>query len=151
MKQVKGDLIKLAEAGEFDAIIHGCNCFCNMGAGIAKTIKQKYPNAYTADLSTRKGDESKLGTYSFSDEGKFVILNAYTQYNWGGRKGTVNADYKAIRSVFRSIRNTFSGSSLRVGYPMIGAGLAGGDWDIISNIIDQELKVLDHTLVIWDK
>lgn len=35
----------------------------------------------------------------------------------------------------------------RIGYPRIGAGLAGGDWSIIGAIIDEELHGLDHTLV----
>jgi hypothetical protein len=32
---------------------------------------------------------------------------------------------------------------------MIGAGLAGGDWEIISAIINEELYGEDHTLVIY--
>jgi O-acetyl-ADP-ribose deacetylase (regulator of RNase III) len=55
MKKVKGDLIKLAKEGAFDLIIHGCNCFGTMGAGIARTIKSQFPVAYTADLDTKKG------------------------------------------------------------------------------------------------
>jgi len=38
---------------------------------------------------------------------------------------------------------------MRIGYPLIGAGLAGGDWTIISAIIDEELKGEDHALVIY--
>ena len=38
----------------------------------------------------------------------------------------------------------------RIGYPLIGAGLAGGDWAVISEIIDQELVDVDHTLVEFD-
>lgn len=34
-QEIKGDLIKLALQGKFDVIAHGCNTFCNMGAGIA--------------------------------------------------------------------------------------------------------------------
>ena len=66
MKTIQGDLIKLAVAGEFDVIVHGCNCFCTMGAGIAKTIKQKFPTAYQADLATIKGDKTKLGAVSYT-------------------------------------------------------------------------------------
>ena len=44
--KIKGDLIKLAIKGDFDVIIHGCNCFCTMGAGIAKSIKTAFPEAY---------------------------------------------------------------------------------------------------------
>jgi O-acetyl-ADP-ribose deacetylase (regulator of RNase III) len=33
-----GDLLALALAGEFDAIVHGCNCHCTFGRGIAAAI-----------------------------------------------------------------------------------------------------------------
>ena len=55
------------------------------------------------------------------------------------------ADYDAIRSVFRLVKQQFSG--MTIGYPLIGAGLAKGDWTIISSIIDEELIGEDHTLV----
>ncbi|MBB6613161.1 macro domain-containing protein [Pontibacter sp. Tf4] len=151
MKTVKGDLVKKALRNEFDLIIHGCNCFCTMGAGIAKTIKQEFPEAYKADLATSKGDKSKLGSISSADitvNGKNLkVVNAYTQYEWRG-KG-VKADYEAIRSAFKAIKENFSG--LRMAYPAIGAGLAGGNWEIISQIINEELAGEDHTMVIFDK
>ena len=149
-KQIKGDLIKLALNGEFDVIVHGCNCFCIMGAGIAKSIKQVFPQAYAADMKTVKGGKSKLGSYSSSaiviDDKEFTVINAYTQYHW---RGTGNkADYKAIRSVFSLIKKNYAG--MRIGYPLIGAGLAGGDWNVISGIIKTELTGEDHTLVLFN-
>ncbi|WP_105201574.1 macro domain-containing protein [Pseudoalteromonas sp. T1lg10] len=147
MKIVEGDLIKLALAGEFDVIIHGCNCFCTMGAGIAKAIKAEFPEAFKADLDTEKGSKQKLGTYSQASverNGKAItIINAYTQFNGHGRG--VKADYEAIQSVFSRLKKEFSGS--RFGYPLIGAGLAGGDWNVISQIIETELAGENHTLV----
>lgn len=59
LKIMHGDLIKLALTGDFDVIVHGCNCFNTMGAGIAKTIKQTFPEAYQADLKTEKGSKQK--------------------------------------------------------------------------------------------
>lgn len=151
MKKVKGDLIEKAIDGEFDLIIHGCNCFCTMGAGIAKTIKQRFPQAYETDLKTKKGDISKLGTISSAEidtnKGKLTIVNGYTQFNWKGNGK--KADYDAIRNVFKTVKEKFSG--LRIGYPAIGAGLAGGDWRIISEIIDEELNGEDHTFVEYGK
>ena len=132
MNKVKGDLIKLAMEGKFDVIVHGCNCFCTMGAGIAKTIKQKFPEAYQADLKTEKGDKLKLGKITWSEtetlNGKLIIINGYTQYDWRG--SGIKADYKAIREVFKKVKEQFSG--LRIGYPAIVAGLAGGEWNVIS-------------------
>ncbi|MCX2680146.1 macro domain-containing protein [Galbibacter sp. EGI 63066] len=151
MKTIQGDLIELALDGEFDLIVHGCNCFCTMGAGIAKTIKLKFPKAYEADLKTGKGDRPKLGKLSFAEielpNGKLTVVNAYTQYHWrgSGRK----ADYDAIREAFKKIKESFSG--LRIGYPAIGAGLAGGDWNVISKIIAEELDGEDHTFVEFKK
>jgi O-acetyl-ADP-ribose deacetylase (regulator of RNase III) len=151
MKIIKGDLIKLAIEGEFDVIVHGCNCFCTMGAGIALTIKQNFPTAYKADLSTAKGDKSKLGTFSFATipigDKTLTVINAYSQYHWKGTGG--KADYNAIKSIFQAIKQQYSG--LRIGYPAIGAGLAGGNWQTISNIIDEELIDEDHTFVVFDK
>jgi len=58
-------------------------------------------------------------------------------------------DYDAIRTVFKQIKAQFSG--LRIGYPAIGAGLAGGDWVIISQIIEEELEGENHTFVEYHK
>lgn len=147
MNTVKGDLIKLALNGDFDLIIHGCNCFCAMDAGIAKSIKLNFPQAYEEDLKTEKGDKNKLGTVSSvvitTEKGLLTVVNAYTQYHYAGvgRK----LDYNALRKAFKAVKKSFSGK--KIAYPAIGAGLAGGDWNIISKIIEEELAGEDHTFV----
>jgi len=147
MRTIRGDLLQLALDGAFDAIVHGCNCQCVMGKGIALTIKQRFPEAYAADLATGKGDRSKLGTISVArierGERTFHVVNGYTQFHWQGRG--VKADYEAIRNVMKALKARFSGR--RIGYPKIGAGLAGGDWAVIASIIGEELSGEDHTLV----
>lgn len=148
MKTIHGDLLALAADGVFDVIVHGCNCQCTMGAGIAKSIKAQFPAAYSADLQTQKGSRDKLGTIStatveFENGHELTIVNAYTQYHWRGRG--VLVDYDAVRSAFRQIKIQFSGR--RIGYPRIGAGMAKGDWNVISKIISEELSGEDHTLV----
>ena len=55
MKIVAGDLLQLALDDHFDVIIHGCNCFCTMGAGIAASIRLEFPEALSADADTKKG------------------------------------------------------------------------------------------------
>ncbi|MER8975807.1 MULTISPECIES: macro domain-containing protein [unclassified Mesorhizobium] len=146
MQTVRGDLLQLALDGTFDVIVHGCNCQCQMG-GIALSIKQRFPEAYAADCATLKGDPAKLGSLSVAeikrDSRIFHVVNGYTQFHWQG-KG-VKADYQAIRKVMQAVKGRFTGK--RIGYPKIGAGLAGGDWEIIGSIIDDELAGEDHTLV----
>jgi len=144
---IQGDLLTFAKQGKFDLIIHGCNCQCQMGKGIALLIKQQFPEAYRADCATAKGDAAKLGTISvaevFRSDFKFIIVNGYTQLHWRG--AGVKVDYDAIRGVMRMVKQRFAGT--RIGYPKIGAGLAGGDWQVISAIIDEELSGEDHTCV----
>ena len=147
MKVVSGDLIQLAKNGEFDLIVHGCNCFCTMGAGIAKGIKAAFPAAYKADRVTLRGDRAKLGMCSAAeverDVGPLIVVNAYTQFDYRGSGPKV--DYDAVRSCFRWIKQQHSGK--RIGLPKIGAGLAGGDWERIARIIEEELEGEDVTLV----
>ena len=147
MKELQGDLISLALGGQFDTIVHGCNCFCTMGGGIAKAIRLHFPKAYAADLTTAPGDRDKLGTYSATTVVRhgheLTVVNAYTQYHFQGTG--VLVDYPALRQVFSAIAEAFAGT--RIGYPKIGAGLAGGDWAVIAAIIDEELAGEDHTLV----
>ena len=147
MNTITGDLLRLAFDGRFDVIVHGCNCQCTMGKGIAASIKQHFPEAYAADLATPRGDRAKLGTFSAAEihrpPAHFTVVNAYTQFHYRG--AGVRADYDAIRTAFAAIKRQFTGR--RIGYPRIGAGLAGGDWSIISKIIDDELAGEDHTLV----
>lgn len=147
MEIVHGDLIQLTLDGHFDVIVHGCNCHGSMDAGIAKAIRATWPAAYEADLATPRGDRNKLGTISAAEiataDGSWTVVNAYTQFDWQGDPPL--ADYDAIRRAFGVIRKRYTGR--RIGYPRIGAGLAGGDWDVIAAIVDEELAGEHHTLV----
>jgi len=145
MNIIKGNIIDLAP--QFDVLIHGCNCFHKMGAGVAKDIATKYPQALTVDKKTIYGERKKLGTYSFVIIDNLIIVNAYTQYYYG-RQHQKNIDYQAVRNVFRKIKIEFFDK--RICYPKIGSGLAGGDWNVISKIIDEELNGLDHTLIEYE-
>lgn len=162
MKIIKGDLLQLAVDGEFDAIVHGCNCFNAMGKGIALSIKNRFPEAYAADCKTKKGDKSKLGTYSFAnikrqDGTEFTIFNAYTQYTYWDRSVPVLFDYNAFRDVLGRIKGIdysmyhLGEVCMRWGFPLIGCGLAGGDKDKVLKMIETTLATCNVTVVEFDK
>lgn len=145
MKYITGDLIELARNGTFTVIGHGCNCHCQMGAGIAKQIRNECLEAYMADRYTIPGDKSKLGSMTCatisprnSSEHSYIVCNLYTQYDY--TKTKIDVDYAALRHSMICLRNEFKNH--KIGLPMIGAGLAGGDWAIIEKIIQEELE--DH-------
>ncbi len=125
--------------GTEDIIVHGCNCKCAMGAGIAKQIREKYPEVYQADQDTLWGDKNKLGKYSYvrsAEDGKLVI-NAYIQYDYTRDK--VDVDYNAVREVMIKINRDFPEPDT-IAMPKIGCGLAGGDWNIISKILEETFR-----------
>jgi O-acetyl-ADP-ribose deacetylase (regulator of RNase III) len=166
--EVDGDLIKLAQRAHFDAIAHGCNCFCQMGAGIAPQMAkafscndpEKYPGEST-DFPDRRGDMTKLGNiesyawYVFGEDGerrRLEVINAYTQYKYGRNHADGDAspvNYAAIEMCMKKINYRFKGK--HIGLPKIGAGLAGGDWNIIKKIIQTELKDCSVTIVNYKK
>ena len=149
MKEITGDLIK--QAYKFDVIVHGCNCMNTMNSGFAKQAKETFNQVAIADNQTKRGDKAKLGTYSVAYSAfagdKLIILNAYIQHRYGTEQR--HCDYKAVRSCMQAIKKEFPG--LKIGMPRIGAKRAGGDWDIIKAIIDEELAGENVTIVNWDQ
>ena len=149
---IEGDLIKLAKEGKYDVIIHGCNCFNTMGAGIALQIAKTFKDAYLEDQKTISGDESKLGTIIPVEvslkNSKLIVINAYTQYHYG-LTSIPNTRYHAVQSCFQKIKKDFGDKNLRFGIPKIGAGLGGGSWNIISAIIKKEMKDENVDVVLY--
>jgi O-acetyl-ADP-ribose deacetylase (regulator of RNase III) len=134
LKHVKGNLLDLAEAGLFDIIVQGCNCWNTMGGGIAREIRERFPVAASVDMETVNGDYRKLGTWTECDAGetnRFTIVNAYTQYNMS--QGTDVFEYTAFQLILEKLAFVYPGK--RIGLPYIGMGLAGGDRDIIIPMI----------------
>jgi O-acetyl-ADP-ribose deacetylase (regulator of RNase III) len=146
-KYINGDLVDLAKLGHFDIIVHGCNCFCTMGAGIAATIRTEFPEAWRVDQMTINGDYNKLGTINAATITRYnlIVINAYTQYKTYGKP--VLVEYDAVRSCMWHMKQQYGNQQKRFGLPLIGAGLAGGDWNIIKNIIKEELAGENVTIV----
>lgn len=150
LKHIKGNLIDLAEQGHFDVIVHGCNCQNTMGSGIAKEIKERYPEAYEVDelYSTRISNPIHLlGNYSYTEyqainANKFTIINAYTQVNYLPR-GVDHFEYESFAIILKKLSIVYPEGNF--GLPYIGMGLAGGKPDPILNMIKEFAKQVTST------
>lgn len=124
-------------------LIHGCNWQKVMGAGIAKEIKQRFYGAYEIDLHNKNG----IGDYSvYMHTSTHFIFNAYTQIHWRNNfveNDTINDRYGYIKSSLTAIYNEWKPAGHNIGIynpidvyiPLLGAGLAGGDWKVIRKLI----------------
>lgn len=148
IKTVNGDIISMFKNRDFDIMLHGCNCFHTMGAGVAGQIAKAYPEALLADKQTEYGID-KRGSYSSALTKNGVIVNAYTQFRPG--KEHPSAIYDSIDKVFSNINRLFNAIPsiyiTAIGIPKIGSGIAGGDWDQIEKIINDAAPDLHITLV----
>lgn len=150
-KEIEGDLLELFEKGELDVIAHGCNCRTLMGAGIALQIKKKYPAVFEADGRYALKDMDRLGNYSYmyvrrEEAGFGLIFNLYTQYNPGK-----NLDYAALKLALQKLGNIYKGSDSKIGLPLIGCGIAGGNWETVQNMIKTLLADCNVIIVKYKK
>lgn len=134
IKEVDADLLEYP----LDGFIHQANCFHTMGAGIALSIKQKYPEVYEADKAAGiRGDSNRLGSFSFAKtkDGK-VGYNLYGQYNYGRQSRFTS--YDAVCNGLIKICNHADSLGLKkLGLPKgMGCVLGGGSWRIVRAIID---------------
>lgn len=171
-KEVEGDLIRLTLEGNFDVITHGCNCFQTMTAGIAPQMEiafgalerdklfwnncqENYNVFQHVDLLGNINWWQPYKDLEFPRENcppKLIVINSYTQYNFGSNHKNDDIkplDYEALTLCMRKINKTFKGK--HIGLPLIGCGLAGGNWFVVKQIIRSELKDMDVTVVHYDR
>ena len=77
-----------------------------------------------------------------------MYFNAYTQYSFATQNNRTPLDYEALTLCLRKMNHVFRYK--RIGLPLIGGGLAGGDPEIIKDIMQKELCDCDVTLVLFD-
>ena len=142
VKYTQGDVL----SGHEDIIAHGCNCKGGYGSGVAGAIATKYPRARRYYLDKYDEDGWKLGEVQFVPQwnGK-IIANCATQLDFG-LPGLVLADYEAIKQAMTKVKQYAHDNRLTLAIPKIGAGLAGGDWNTIENILNEVFSDYDVTV-----
>lgn len=144
-KETTGDLLDMFEMGKFNAIIHGANCMSAMGAGIARQIRKRFPEAEYADKYYPLPANQRLGCFSHAvmPLGR-LIINLYSQYHPGP-----DADLCAIAIGLKKVAIEYKGKISSIGLPLIGCGIGGLDFKDVKKVIQEELKDFDVTVVFY--
>ena len=133
IKTFKGNLLDV----ERGLCLHQANALGIFGAGIALQIKERYPEAYKAYTNPSKNYGLRLGTITYAKvaEDKYIV-NLVGQASVGrGRQTSYDAIHDGFLRVL-DLHDELQIPNLPICFPLIGSGLGGGDFRIISNIIE---------------
>ena len=118
-------------------IVHQVNCRHVMGAGVALAIRRKYPKHYS-DFMSKSATLGDIVVTKINNS--LYIVGMYSQLNYGSK--VRQTDYEAMKICLDKIIDFRKAHKLVVYMPYgIGCGLAGGDWNIVSEIILDRLPM----------
>ncbi len=133
-------------------IAHGCNAQGVMGAGVAKALKDKYPRVfYSYGEHYQYYPQDLLGTVDLCKiNDDLYVANCITQEYYGRAPEIQYVSYEAVSSCFQSLRASLAkhNKHYEIHIPKLGAGLGGGNWEIIAGII--QVAMPNHKFICWE-
>lgn len=128
---VKGNLLDAPQ----QLIAHQVNCQGVMGSGVAKALRDRWPSlfmGYKVFIDQVPHGELLGKTYVHQTFDNKFILNIFSQDKYLPRT-VCHTNYQAMEKAFIDLKESFAGD---MAIPKIGCGLGGGDWDIVSGLIE---------------
>lgn len=152
-------MIKVIDGNVFlsDAtfILHQVNCQGVMGSGVAKQVKNLYPNVYyeykrkcnTTPIKSLLGDAQFVETSRGYGTNFIGVFNLFAQENFG-RDNKRYTDYDALERSLEKVNRVCKSFDLEykpiVAVPyLMGCDRGGGDWNKVCSILEKTLKDCD--------
>ena len=163
MKHVKGNIFD----SDADAILHQVNCQGVMGSGVAKQVRERFPTVFQYYKSLCEYDKQVMADRGLTkstllgriqvvhkedytvrvkdkDVSPQVIVNLFAQDKYG-YDGSCYTDYDALRMCLDQVNKKFSGKKVAIPY-LMACHRGGGDWSVVSKMIEETLVDCDVTL-----
>lgn len=156
MKVLHGDATDPQGPGQ-KLILHVCNDIGGWGAGFVLALSHRWSEPEQAYHDWHRGKETperrdppfELGQVQFVPVTKEItVANMLAQHHVIGQGGKPPIRYDALRRCLERIAEYALQGGMSLHFPKFGAGLAGGDWQIIETMIAEILtdKGLSCTL-----
>lgn len=126
-------------------IAHGVNCQGVMGSGVARALYEKWPRVKEKYLDFFINNNAGIDGENFLGEMDIVLVdrktnkmvaNCFTQ-QYFGNDGRKYLDYDALKQCMQDLCWFCKNSEINeIAIPKIGCGLAGGDWNITKEILE---------------
>ena len=137
IRYIKGDITK----SDCDIICHQVNCQGVMNSGVAKAIREKWPEVYNKyRYNYEYAIENKhpmLGNVSLCRvNDKQIVINMFSQENYG-YDGARYTSYDAFMSCLHLVKNILKTTDT-IAFPYkIGCVRGGANWKIIRAMIEE--------------
>jgi O-acetyl-ADP-ribose deacetylase (regulator of RNase III) len=151
IQYLKGDATQPQGAGH-KIITHICNDIGGWGKGFVlalskrwKTPEQQYRQWYES------GQNFQLGEVQFVKvEPDLVVANIIGQHKVSLVNGVPPIRYEAVRAGLQKVAAYALDHAASVHMPRMGAGLAGGKWEEIEKIVEEELSQKGIPVSVYD-
>jgi hypothetical protein len=138
---IKGDATQPIDIVEGNKIIpHICNNIGGWGAGFVLALSKRWPQPEQRYKAAWQSGKAELGsTHLVRVEDDIWVANMVAQRGIRGPKNPKPIQYRALKKTLRMVAHHARSLKATVHMPLLGAGLSGGDWDVIEDIVEQTL------------
>jgi O-acetyl-ADP-ribose deacetylase (regulator of RNase III) len=121
------------------------------GGGFPKKIAIKYPEAQIAyrDWVKEPGNKA-LGSVHFFGRRDGIEIATIIAQRGIGRSTEPRIDYPGLEQGLRKVADRAFENGASVHMPRIGCGAAGGKWEVVGELVDQQLVRRDVRVTVYD-
>jgi O-acetyl-ADP-ribose deacetylase (regulator of RNase III) len=153
IRYVIGDATRPQGAGPH-VIVHVCNDIGGWGRGFVVAVSRRWPEPERAYRAWSRGHGDApfaLGQVQFVRvEEQLWVANLIGQHDIRPHGGTPPIRYPAVREGLARVAAFAQRHGASIHMPRIGAGLAGGSWAEVSDIIRDELVGRGLAVTVYD-
>lgn len=153
IEYVVGDATQPAGEGT-KIIVHVCNDIGGWGRGFVMAISKRWPEPERRYRVWHRGEEEtpfRLGEVQLVQvEETIWVANVIGQRDIRAIDGVPPVRYEAIRKGLRQVAKEAGRLNASVHLPRIGCGLAGGKWEDVGKIVEDELIAKGIRVTVYD-
>lgn len=143
-------MIKYINGNLFDSnaeiICHQANCQGVMGAGVALELKQRYPKVFESYRKDYICGRLEPGYVNFTKNNRDQIVASMCGQDTCCGYSKVLTNYDALQEclskVVKFAKSLDISATIALPY-MMSCGLAGGDWNIVSKMVEDTFEVFN--------
>jgi O-acetyl-ADP-ribose deacetylase (regulator of RNase III) len=135
-------------------VVHICNDVGGWGRGFVVALSRKWAEPEHRYRAWYRGTETipfALGQVQFVPvEDQLWVANLIGQHDTRPHQGNPPVRYEAIREGLARVAAFAQQQGASVHMPRIGAGLAGGKWELVSQIVEEEVAAKGILVTVYD-